>query len=284
MVPWVGDFAPLSTIWTSGTDYLMDNRMHKISKRGWKSPRDTGKRDTRWRDTGRRKSEGPSYISLLPPCLACPCAQSPYALAYFVSPNEGLVEAHGTSGPTKKSRTSLFTNKTCLLTVLCRRDPAWTHLVLWMWNISYWRCPFWVWSATFLWAGETELHILHFLQQFQDESLGLVPPTNIQRYHANNKVATLQSAYLNISRHISHCMQNLSGGQNFPFSMTWPYQICISKCLFSHRTIFPKIRSESRPKIAKSPSLSSSTCDKDIGREEYPLKFVAGYISSVFKL
>ena len=69
----------------------MDNRMHKVSKRGWKSPRDTGKRDTRWRDTGRRKSEGPSYISLLPPCLACPCAQSPYALAYFVSPNEGLV-------------------------------------------------------------------------------------------------------------------------------------------------------------------------------------------------
>ena len=115
MVPWVGDFAPLSTIWTSETDYLMDNRMHKVSKCGWKSPRDTGKRDTRWRDTGRRKSEGPSYISLLPPCLACPCAQSPYALAYFVSPNEGLVVAHGTSGPTKKSRTSLFTNKTCLL-------------------------------------------------------------------------------------------------------------------------------------------------------------------------
>ena len=223
MVPWVGDFAPLSTIWTSGTDYLMDNRMHKVSKRGWRSPRDTGdtgKRDTRWRDTGRRKSEGPSYISLLPPCLACPCAQSPYSLAYFVSPNAGLVVAHGTSGPTKKSRTSLFTNKTCLLTVLCRRDPAWTHLVPWMRNISHWRCPFWVCNATFLWAGETELHILHFLQQFQNESLGLVPPTNIQRYHANNKLATLQSAYLNISRHISDCMQNLSGGQNFPFSMT----------------------------------------------------------------
>jgi len=88
--------------------------MHKLSKRGWKSPRDigdTGKRDTRWRDTGRRKSEGPSYIALLPPCLDCPCAQSPYALAYFVSPNEGLVVAHGTSGPIKKSRTSLLQTK-----------------------------------------------------------------------------------------------------------------------------------------------------------------------------
>ena len=30
--------------------------------------------------------------------------------------------------------------------------------------------------VTFPWAGETELYILHFLQQFQDESLGLVPP------------------------------------------------------------------------------------------------------------
>ena len=30
--------------------------------------------------------------------------------------------------------------------------------------------------VTFLRAGETELYILHFLQQFQDESLGLVPP------------------------------------------------------------------------------------------------------------
>ena len=46
------------------------------------------------------------------------------ALAYFPSPDEGLVAAHGTGGSTKKSKTSLFTNKTCLLTVLCRRDPA----------------------------------------------------------------------------------------------------------------------------------------------------------------
>ena len=120
--------------------------MHKVSERGWKSPWDPGdtrKRDTRWRETGRRRS----LISLLPPRLACPRAQSPHAFAYFVNTNEGLVVAHGTSGPTKKSRTSLFTNKTCLLTVLCRRDPAWTHLVPWMQNISYWRCPFCVCSA-----------------------------------------------------------------------------------------------------------------------------------------
>ena len=95
----------------------------------------------------RKEKKWRSLISLLPPRLACPREQSPHAFAYFVNPNEGLVVAPGTSGPTKKSRTSLFTNKTCLLTVLCRRDPAWTHLVPWMRNISYWRCPFWVCSA-----------------------------------------------------------------------------------------------------------------------------------------
>ena len=65
--------------------------------------------------------------------------------------------------------------------------------------------------VAFLWAEgrETELYILHFLQQFVFPSV---------------------------------------------FSLI--------------ETICPKIRWESRPKIAKSPSLSSSTFDKDIGRQE----------------
>ena len=87
----------------------------------------------------------------------------------------------------------------------------------------------------------------------------------MQRYHANNKVATLTKCIF--GHHpgtISNSMQNLSGGQNFPFGMTRRYQICIC----------PKIRPESRPKIAKSILLSSSTFDKDIGRQEYPFQFV----------
>ena len=59
----VGDFTSSSTIWTSGRDCLMDNRVQRV--RGSKSPRDTGDtgmRDTRRRDWGRRKNWGPSFL------------------------------------------------------------------------------------------------------------------------------------------------------------------------------------------------------------------------------
>ena len=98
-----------------------------------------------------------SLISPIPPRLACPrWRRISYALAYFVSPNAGLVVVHGTSGTTKKSQTSLFTKKPFLLTVLCRRNPVWTHLVPWMRNISYSRCLFWVCSA---WIRKISLYL-----------------------------------------------------------------------------------------------------------------------------
>ena len=105
----------------------------------------------------RKKGKRRSLISLLPPPVASHRGQRiSRALAYFVSPNEGLVVVHGTSRPTKKSKTSPFISKACLLTVLCRRDPAWTHLVPWMRNISYSRCLFWVCSA---WIRKISLYL-----------------------------------------------------------------------------------------------------------------------------
>ena len=51
----------------------------------------------------RKKRKRRSLISLLPPRVACHRGQRiSRALAYFVSPNEGLVVVHGTSRPTKK--------------------------------------------------------------------------------------------------------------------------------------------------------------------------------------
>ena len=50
----------------------------------------------------RKKKKLRSLISPIPPYLACPRARRiSYALAYFVSPNAGLVVVHGTSGTTK---------------------------------------------------------------------------------------------------------------------------------------------------------------------------------------
>ena len=45
--------------------------------------------------------------------------------------------------------------------------------------------------VSFSWAAEAELYVLHFQEQFYSEILGLVPPTNRQRYNVNNKVAAL---------------------------------------------------------------------------------------------
>ena len=47
--------------------------------------------------------------------------------------------------------------------------------------------------------------------------LGLVPPTNIQRYNVNNKVATLTKCIFLHPPTSFYCMQNFSGGLNYLF-------------------------------------------------------------------
>ena len=71
--------------------------------------------------------------------------------------------------------------------------------------------------VSFSWVGETELYILHFQEQFYSEILGLVPPTNLQRYNVNNKVATLTKVHFWTPPTTFNCMQNFSAGQNSSF-------------------------------------------------------------------
>ena len=57
----------------------------------------------------RKKRRRRSLISLLPPRVACHRGQRiSRALAYFVSPNEGVVVVHGTSRPTKNKNFAVY--------------------------------------------------------------------------------------------------------------------------------------------------------------------------------
>ena len=71
----------------------------------------------------------------------------------------------------------------------------------------------------FMGCRSRTLHFaLHFQEQFQSEILGLVPPTNIQRYNVNNKVATLTKCIFGHPPPTTFiCMQNFSGGLNYSF-------------------------------------------------------------------